>query len=109
MRKIFTGISWCTQVASSWQVITRLPSPARQTTCSSGQATLAPIVADDRNVSGDVLGDLRRVDVDVDELGPRRELRELAGDPVVEAGGDCDDQVRLVHCVVGGPRAVHAK
>jgi hypothetical protein len=45
--------------------------------------------------AGDVLGDLRRVDVDVDELRPRRELAQLAGDPVVEAGADRDDQVGL--------------
>ena len=56
-----------------------------------------------------VLGDLGRVDVDVDELGARRELRQLAGDPIVEASADGDDQVRLVHRVVGRPGAVHAE
>ena len=66
-------------------------------------------VADDRDVRGDVLGDLRRVDVDVDELRPRRELGELAGDAVVEAGADGADQVRLVHRVVGRAGAVHAE
>ena len=66
-------------------------------------------VADDRDVGADVLGDLRRVDVDVDELGVRRELGELAGDAVVEAGADRDDQVGLVHRVVGGDGAVHAE
>ena len=54
-------------------------------------------VADDRDVGADVLGDLRRVDVDVDDLGVRRELGQLAGDPVVEAGADRDDQVGVVH------------
>ncbi len=58
---------------------------------------------------GNVLGDLGRVDVDVDELGARRELAQLAGDPVVEAGADRDDQVGLVHRVVGGAGAVHAE
>ena len=57
----------------------------------------------------DVLRDLGRVDVDVDELGVRRELGELAGDAVVEAGADRDDQVGLVHRVVGGAGAVHAE
>ena len=66
-------------------------------------------VAHDRDVGRDVLGDLGRIDVDVDELGPRRELRQLAGDPVVEAGADRDDQVGLVHRVVGRARAVHAE
>ena len=66
-------------------------------------------VADDRDVGGDVLGDLGRVDVDVDELGARRELGQLAGDAVVEAGADRDDQVGVVHRVVGGAGAVHAQ
>ena len=66
-------------------------------------------VADDRDVGRDVLGDLGRVDVDVDELRPRRELRQLAGDAVVEAGADRADQVGLVHRVVGRARAVHAE
>src|SRR5437588_11198418 len=35
-------------------------------------------VADDRDMRRDVLRDLRRVDVDVDELTARRELRQLA-------------------------------
>ena len=66
-------------------------------------------VTDDRDVGRDVLGDLGRVDVDVDELGARRELRQLAGDPVVESSPDRDDQVRLVHRVVRRPGAVHAE
>jgi hypothetical protein len=64
-------------------------------------------VADDRDVGGHVLGDLRRVDVDVDELRPRRELRELARDAIVEAGSHGADQVGLVHRVVRGAGAVH--
>ena len=39
----------------------------------------------------------------------RRELGELAGDPVVEAGADRDDQVGVVHRLVGGDGAVHAE
>src|SRR4029079_9166232 len=58
-------------------------------------------VADDRYVRRHVLGDLGRVDVDVDELRPRRELAELAGDAVVEARADGDDEGGLVHRVVG--------
>jgi hypothetical protein len=46
---------------------------------------------------------------DVDELGPRGELRELAGDAIVEARADRADQVGLVHRVVGRARAVHAE
>ena len=66
-------------------------------------------VADDRDVRRDVLGDLGRVDVDVDELRARRELAELAGDAVVEARADRADEVGLVHRVVGRARAVHAE
>ena len=40
-------------------------------------------------------------------FAPRRELGELAGDAVVEAGADRADQVGAVHRVVGGPRPVH--
>ena len=58
---------------------------------------------------GDVLGDLRRVDVDVDELRVRGELRQLAGDAIVEARADAADEVGLVHRVVRGARAVHAE
>ena len=43
IRKIFTGMLSSTQVASSWMFMISEPSPARQTTSSSGQATLAPI------------------------------------------------------------------
>ena len=66
-------------------------------------------VADDRDVRGHVLGDLRRVDVDVDELRARRELRQLARDAIVEARAHRADQVGLVHRVVGRARAVHAQ
>ena len=66
-------------------------------------------VADDRNMRGNVLRDLRGIDVDVDELRPRRELRELAGHAVVEAGPDGADQIGLVDRVVGRPRPVHAE
>src|SRR4030095_13245139 len=58
-------------------------------------------VADDREVRGHVLGDLGRVDVDVDELRARGELRELAGDAVVEARADGADAGRLLHRVGG--------
>ena len=37
--------SACTAVASSWQVIWKSPSPAKQTTTRSGQATFAATAA----------------------------------------------------------------
>ena len=54
------------------------------------------------------LPDLGRVDVEVDDLRPRRERRELAGDAVVEARADRDDQVGLVQPPVRPLGAVHA-
>jgi hypothetical protein len=48
-------------------------------------------------------------EVDVDELRPRGELGELAGDAVVEASAHRADQIGLVHRVVGRARAVHAE
>src|SRR5215218_9646437 len=38
-------MSWIAAVAISWTFMISEPSPARQTTVSSGQATLAPIAA----------------------------------------------------------------
>ena len=66
-------------------------------------------VADDRHVGVAVLGDLGRVDVGVDDLGLGRERRQLAGDPVVEAGAEGDEQVGLLQGGDGGDRAVHAR
>ena len=60
-------------------------------------------------MGADVLRDLGRVDVDVDEFRVGRELGEFAGDAVVEAGADRDDQVGVVHRQVGGDGAVHAE
>ena len=45
----------------------------------------------------------------MDELGARGELRQLAGDAVVEARAEGDDEVGLVHRVVGRARTVHAE
>ena len=66
-------------------------------------------LADDGDERRHVLADLGRVDVDVDDLRLRREGGELAGDAVVEARADGDQQVALVHRVVGGDGAVHAE
>ncbi len=66
-------------------------------------------VAHDRDVRAPDLAQLGGVDVDVDDLGVGGEAVELAGDPVVEAAAQGDEQVRLLH---GGDRrvvAVHAR
>src|SRR5690606_37991362 len=56
-----------------------------------------------------VLADLGRVDVGVDDLGVRGEAVQPAGDPVVEAGSEGDDQVGLLQRGDGGDRTVHAR
>ena len=66
-------------------------------------------VPDDRHVRGAVLADLGRVDVGVDDLGVRGEAVQLAGDAVVEAGSEGDDQVGLLQRGDGGDRTVHAR
>ena len=66
-------------------------------------------VADDRHVGLAVLAELGGVDVDVDHLGVRRELVELAGDPVVEPGAEGDQQVGLLERHDGRVVAVHAR
>ena len=55
-----------------------------------------------------VLADLGRVDVGVDDLGARCERVEVAGDPVVEAGAEADDQVALLQRRDRRDGAVHA-
>ena len=67
------------------------------------QAHVAPLHALD-------LVDLGAVDVEVrDVLGARREFRRDAGDAVVEARADGDQEIAIVDRVVGEGRAVHAE
>ena len=55
------------------------------------------------------LADLARVDVDVDDLGVRAELAELAGCAVVEASADREQQVAFAEHEVRVRRTVHAE
>ena len=64
-------------------------------------------VADDRHVGPAHLALLGRVDVDVDDLGLGGEAVEPAGDAVVEAGAEGDQQVAALHRRDGGGVAVH--
>ena len=66
-------------------------------------------VADDRQMGDLVLVDLRRIDVDVDDLAVLGELADLAGDAIVEADAEGQQQVGLVDGVVGVDGAVHAE
>ncbi len=68
-----------------------------------------PAVADDRHVGPAHLAELGRVDVDVDDLGVGRERLDLAGDAVVEARAERDEQVGLLHRRDRGVVAVHAR
>ena len=54
------------------------------------------------------LAQLGRVDVDVDDLGLGREGADLAGDPVVEARPEADEEVAALHGGHRGVVAVHA-
>jgi hypothetical protein len=66
-------------------------------------------VAHDRDVDLLVLPDLRRVDVDVDDRGVRREGLDPAGDPVIEPDADGKQEVALRDRVVRGLGAVHTE
>ena len=65
-------------------------------------------VADDRHVGPAHLALLGRVDVDVDDLGLGGEAVDLAGDAVVEAGAEGDQQVAALHRRDRRGVAVHA-
>ena len=65
-------------------------------------------VADDRHLDGDVLADLGRVDVGVDDPRVRRVGPHVAGHPVVEAHPDGDEQVGRLDGPVDVLPAVHA-
>ncbi|MNK90989.1 hypothetical protein D3C87_1110620 [compost metagenome] len=72
-----------------------------------GQDTLNR--TNDRHVGLDGLGDRSRVDVDVNDLGVRAELRCAIDHAIVEACADSQDHVSMVHRQVGGVAAVHAE
>ena len=55
-------------------------------------------VAHDGQVGRAVLADLGRIDIHVDHLGVRREGRQAAGDAVVEAHAQGDQQVGIRSC-----------
>src|SRR5438034_8618641 len=66
-------------------------------------------VADDRHIDAHVFADLRRVDVDVDDLGLWGETGKFAARAIVHAHADRYDQVRVVDGVVAVHPAVHAQ
>src|SRR5207247_6836354 len=63
---------------------------------------------DDGNVCVADLRDLRRIDVEMHDGCPGGERGHLAGDAIVEARADRDDQIRLVQGPVRPLRPVHA-
>ena len=65
-------------------------------------------VADEGDVGADVLVDLGGVDLDVDLLRVGRVAGEVAGDAVVEAHAEGEQQVGLLDGVVDPGFAVHA-
>lgn len=64
-------------------------------------------VADNRHIRRLGFADLCRVDIDVDDLGVGGERLQLSGHAVIEARADSDEQVAMMHRVVGVGRAVH--
>ena len=66
-------------------------------------------VADDRDVGASHFALFGRVDVDVDDLCVRRERVNLAGDAIVEARTERDEEVALLHRSDSGGVAVHAR
>ena len=65
-------------------------------------------IANDRDVGGADLGDLGRVDVDVDDRGLRGEGVWPTGDPVIEAGPQADDDIGPLQGPDGGNGSVHS-
>ena len=68
-----------------------------------------PQIAVDRKMSGLVLVQFRRVDVDVDDLAVLGEFADLARDAVVKADAERQEQVGLINGVVRIDGAVHAE
>ena len=62
-----------------------------------------------RHVGLDGLGDGRRVDVDMNDLGIRAELARAVDHPVIEPRAHGQDHIGVVHGQVGGVAAVHAE
>ena len=65
-------------------------------------------IAHDRDIGIAVLADFGGIDVHVDDAGVAGEGVEGAGDAVVEAGAERDQQIAFRHRHVGGIAAVHA-
>jgi len=68
-----------------------------------------PAVSDDGNIHLHVLADRRGVDVDVYHPRVGDEFRNLSGNAVVEARADRNEQVGIVHGLVGVTGTVHAE
>jgi hypothetical protein len=69
-------------------------------------------IRDDRQIDANVLVHARPVDIDVDLAAVRAERVEPAGDAVVEAAADRDDEIGLVHRhvrLIGPVHAEHAE
>ena len=84
--------------------------PSRRGAAMRGSSCFEHVaqVADQRHVDLDVLVDLGRIDLDVDLLRVGRVGGEVAGDAVVEAHAEGDQQVGLLDRVVDPRLAVHA-
>ena len=66
-------------------------------------------VRHDGHVYLHVLGNGRRVDINVHDLGMRREGMELPGDPVIEPCSDGEQKVTFIHRHIAGISTVHSQ
>ena len=66
-------------------------------------------IAYDRHIHAHILADLGRIEVDMDDLGVRREARCLAGHAVVETPADIEQNIALLDRAVVMDPAVHAR
>jgi hypothetical protein len=65
-------------------------------------------IADERDIHADILVDLRGIDLNVDLFGMRRVVSKIAGDAIVEAHAEGEQQVGFLDGVVHPRFAVHA-
>ena len=61
------------------------------------------------NIGGNHLSDFSRIDVDMDYRGTRSEVVDVHHDPVVEAGGEADQEVTFSNCEIGIAGSMHAE
>ncbi|MNZ52061.1 hypothetical protein D3C78_698950 [compost metagenome] len=83
------------------------PGIDRQRHGQGGQHPLE--IRGDAHVGGAALAELGGIHIQVDHPGLGGELFQLAGHPIIEAGAHYQQQIALLHRIVGSLGAVHAE